>query len=169
MEKQQIFVFDVENTSLIGIGFAFGAVVIDKQTSKIIDEIELFSLENINKVSDWVRQNVLPELSDMPTCKTDFELRTAFWNFYRKWKDKAQIWADCAFPVETQFLTDIAKDDIVNREFQMPFPLYDVANFIDVSVDRIKFSGLKKLKPHNPKHDSLASAICIINHFKNNK
>ncbi len=167
--KKSILVFDVENTSLIGTGFAFGAVVVDVKTSKIIETIELLSSENLDKCSDWVKENVLPKLSDIPVCKTDFELRTAFWKFYQVWKDKTQVWADAAFPVETQFLTDIAKDDIVNREFAMPYPLYDIANFIDVNTDRIKLSSLKNLKIHNPKDDSLASAICIINHFKNNQ
>ncbi|MCD4793400.1 MAG: hypothetical protein K8R54_09220 [Bacteroidales bacterium] len=167
--KKQILVFDIENTSLIGTGFAFGAVVVDVETSEIIETIELLSSENLNKCSDWVKENVLPKLNDMPVCKTDFELRTTFWKFYKNRKDKTQIWADAGFPVETQFLTDVAKDDIKNREFAMPYPLYDIANFIDVNTDRIKLSGLKNLKIHNPKDDSLASAICIINHFKNNK
>jgi len=165
--KKQILVFDVENTSLIGNAFAFGAVVVDVKTSELIESIELLSTESLNKCSDWVKENVIPALKDMPVCKTDFELRTTFWNFYTKWKNKAEIWADAGFPVETKFLTDIAKDDIKNREFEMPYPLRDIANFIDVNTDRIKLSGLKNLKRHNPKDDSLASAICLINHLKN--
>ena len=166
LQKKYIFVFDVENTSLIGTSIAFGAVVFDIETHKIVDEIQILSNENLNKCSDWVKENVLPEINDMPTCKTDLEMRTTFWNFYTKWKDKAEVWADVAFPVETQFLTDVANDDIKNREFAMPYPLFDIANFIDINEDRIKLSGLQNLKQHNPKDDSLASAVCIINYFK---
>ncbi len=46
--KKHILVFDVENTSLIGSGFAFGAIVMVVKTQKIIDQIELLSSENIN-------------------------------------------------------------------------------------------------------------------------
>lgn len=168
-KQNKILVFDVENTSLIGSGFAFGAVVADVDTAEIVETIELLSTENLNKCSGWVKENVLDKLKNMPTCKTDLELRTSFWEFYNKWKGKAQIWADAGFPVETQFLTDIAKDDIKNREFAMPYPLHDIANFIDISKNRIELSKLEGLKQHNPKDDSLASTICLINHFKNNK
>ncbi len=167
--KKHILVFDVENTSLIGSGFAFGAIVMVVDTQKIIDQIELLSSENINNCSNWVKQNVLTHLKNMPTCKTDFELRSAFWNFYTKWKDNSQIWADCAFPVETQFLTDVAKDDLENREFEMPYPLYDIANFIDIKIDRIELSELKNLKQHKPLHDSHASAVCIANYLSSRK
>lgn len=158
----KILVFDVENTSLIGTGFAFGAVVVDTKTQKILDQTELLSTENLHKCVPWVQQNVLPLLADLPTCKTDHQLRTAFWNFYNKWKSHTQVWADVAFPVETQFLTDVAKDDLADRQFEMPYPLYDVANFVDISVDRIEYSGLKNLKQHNPLHDSWASAVSLI-------
>lgn len=166
--KDLILVFDVESTSLMGSAIAFGAVVVDVQTRKVVDEAQLMSAENLSKCCTWVTENVLPKLNDMPTCETDFELRTAFWYFYKEWKDKAETWSDAGFPVETQFLTNVAKDNLPNREFAMPFPLRDVANFIDVNKDRIKLSGLKNLKRHHPMDDSLASAVAIIKHFKNN-
>jgi hypothetical protein len=167
--KHFILMFDVENTSLMGSPIAFGAVVVNVETLEIVDKIQLMSTESLSTCSHWVKINVLPKLTKVPTCETDFQLRTAFWNFYQKWKDKAEIWADAGFPVETQFLLKVAKDDLINREFSMPFPLFDVANFIDVAIDRIKRSGLKNLNQHNPMHDSKASAIVIIDHFKNSK
>jgi len=39
---KNLFVFDVEATSLHGVGFAFGAVVIDTKCN-ILDRIELLS------------------------------------------------------------------------------------------------------------------------------
>ena len=161
--------FDVESTSLMGTPFAFGAIIINVKTLEIVDEIQLMSTESLSICCHWVKKNVLPMLTEMPTCETDYQLRSTFWDFYQKWKVKAEIWADASFPVETQFLLKVAKDDLANREFAMPFPLYDVANFIDVSLDRIKLSGLRNLNQHNPTDDSKASAIAIIEHFKNSK
>ena len=166
--KKFLFVFDVESTSLFGVPFAFGAVVVDVKTAKVIDEIEMKSTENISESCFWVRENVLPNLIDMLTCETNLEMRTAFWNFHTKWKDKADVWADVVFPVEANFLIQVAKDDIANREFEMPYPLRDISNFIDISENRIELSGLKNLKPHNPKDDSLASAIALINYLRKN-
>lgn len=163
--KEHIFVFDVESTSLMGTAFAFGAIVMNTKTKEIVDKTGLLSTDPINKYADWVQQNVLPKVESLPKCNTNLELRSAFWAFYTKWKDKTEIWSDCAFPVETNFLSAVALDDIKNREFLMPFPLRDIANFITLEKDRIKLSGLNDLNPHHPIDDSFASATCIINHF----
>jgi hypothetical protein len=72
-----ILLFDVESTSLHGTGFAVGAIVVNKGGSEI-DRFELLSKEGATKIGDWVKENVLPSLSDMPTCETDTELRNRF-------------------------------------------------------------------------------------------
>lgn len=166
-KKKSILVFDVECTSLFGTAFAFGAVVIDIKTEKLLDQIELKSLESISDCCGWVKENILPNITDMPSCKTNLELRSVFWKFYQKWKDKAEVWVDVGFPVETNFLNAVANDDLPNREFAMPYPLRDLANFLDVTKSRVEQSGLFDLKQHNPIDDSLASAILIIKLFKN--
>ena len=55
--KRNIFVFDVESTSLHGKGFAVGVIVLDCATHKQVDSFELKSLEGEKGCSDWVKEN----------------------------------------------------------------------------------------------------------------
>lgn len=195
---KNLFVFDVEATSLYGVAFAFGAVVYELIETRIsnaprgikpnerycnatgrdlypstikkewvqIDSIELLSKESLVDCVDWVKENVLPSLREMPTCETNVELRTKFYEFYMKHKDSCDIYSDVNFPVETNFLSVVVKDDLDNSQWNMPYPLLDVSNFVDVSIDRVekyqKETGIS-LRKHNPLDDSIASAYCFLN------
>ena len=70
------------------------------------------------------------------------------------------------FPVETNFLNDVVKDDIKNREFAMPYPLFDIVNFVDVKLDRISLFPELKLEKHNPLDDSIASYHALLKFVK---
>lgn len=157
---KNILLFDVESTSLHGTGFAVGALVADA-SGTIIEKFELLSKEGAGKVGEWVKENVLPNLSDMPTCDTDEELRTAFYEFYMKHKENSEIWSDCNFPVETNFLSAIVNDDISAREWNMPYPLKDVSTLVSVDIDRCE-KYPSELRKHNPLDDSIASLYCLI-------
>lgn len=163
--KKTFLIFDVESTDLFGTGFAVGAVVVNEKGEEL-DSFQLMSKESAAKANDWVKENVLPALSDMPTCKTDKELRDSFFGFYLKHKNTADIYSDVNFPVETNFLTAVAMDKPTERQFMMPYPLLDVANFIDVNINRIQECGISNLTAHNPLHDSRASAALLIQYFK---
>lgn len=158
---KNIFLFDVESTSLHGTGFAVGAIVANLGGTEI-DRFELLSKEGAAKASDWVKRNVLPSLTDMPTCLTDKELRTAFFNFYMKHKETAEIWSDVNFPVETNFLSAIVVDAPNEREFQMPYPLKDASTLVDVNLDRCAECGIPNLRKHNPFDDSRASLYFLL-------
>ena len=162
---KNLFVFDCESTSLHGSTFAVGCIVSDKK-GKEIDRFELMSLEGAQKANDWVKKNVIPNLQDLKTCKTDLELRNEFFKFYQKHAENCKIYSDVNFPVETNFLSAVASDDLVNREFSMPYPLFDIAMYVDVEIDRCekyeKETGLK-LRKHNPTDDSISSLYCFLN------
>lgn len=155
--KPNILVFDVESTSLHGTAFAVGAIVVTRE-GKEIDKFELLSTEGLKEASDWVKENVTPHLSDMPFCNTNRELRDQFYSFYLLHKDSSEIWADCCFPVETNFLSAIVKDDFEAREFNMPYPLKDISTIVDIDIDRNEASEIVGLRKHNPLDDSIASA-----------
>ena len=87
---KNILVFDVESTSLHGSGFAVGAIVIDR-TGKYIDQFELLSIEGASKASEWVQDNIIPNLKDMPTCAYDYTLRNLFFEFYMKHKNQSSL------------------------------------------------------------------------------
>ena len=154
--------FDVESTSLFGTGFAVGVIVISPDR-KEIDNFVLKSLEGESKAGDWVKQNVTPNLVNMVSCETDRELRDRFFEFYKKHKASCDIWSDCNFPVETNFLNQVVQDDLANREFEMPYPLKDLCTILDFNIDRESHSDLKYFfRKHNPLDDAIASAYCLI-------
>lgn len=157
--QKNIFIFDVESISLHGEAFAFAAVVFSP-TGKIIDKLELVATDPMQKASAWVRINVIPALELFNTVTTGKELRQAFYEFYQKHKQYSIIVADCAFPVETNFLSAVAADDLEKREFEMPYPLYDIANFVHVDIVRSSIVN-KPLRKHNPYDDCLASYYAL--------
>jgi hypothetical protein len=159
--KNNVFVFDVESTSLHGEGFAFGVVVTDRN-GNAVDHLELLSKEGAEQSNDWVKENVLPHLQDMPTCETNKELRDAFYEFYMKHKETADIWSDCNFPVETNFLSAIVRDDIESRQWNMPYPLKDISTVVNIDINRIEGCNLLDLRKHNPLDDAIASLHYLI-------
>jgi len=159
--KQNILVFDVESTNLHGSGFAVGAIVVNRGGTEV-DRFELKSKEGEQLANDWVKQNVIPRLEDMPFCNTDRELRDAFYDFYMKHKETAEIWSDCNFPVETNFLSEIVKDDFEGRQWTMPYPLKDISTIVDIDIDRAIESGMTELRKHNPLDDARASVYFLL-------
>ena len=159
--QKNILLFDVESTSLYGTGFAVGAIVVNRGGTEL-DRFELLSKEGAEKANDWVKQNVIPNLSDMPTCETDKELRDAFFNFYLKHKETAEVWSDVNFPVETNFLHAIVNDAPKEREWSMPYPLFDASTLVDVNIDRCAECGINGLRKHNPLDDSRASVYFLL-------
>lgn len=163
--KTNILLFDVESTSLHGTGFAVGAVVVNRDGTEL-DRFELLSKEGAGKANDWVNENVLPNLKDMPTCETDRQLRDLFFAFYLKHKETAEIWSDVNFPVETNFLHAIVNDAPTEREWSMPYPLFDASTLIDVNIDRCEQCGIDGLRKHNPLDDSIASVKLLLDYIK---
>ena len=164
LRDSKLLVFDVESTSLHGSAFAVGAVVVEGE--KIIDKFSLKSTEGELKACDWVMENVVPNLKNIESVNTDLELRTSFYEFLTKHKG-CKVMSDCNFPVETNFLSAIATDNLEERAFTMPFPLYDISNFVDINIDRCAFieeltNGKIEIPKHNPLTDSVASAISFI-------
>ncbi|HHQ4120159.1 TPA: hypothetical protein ACTE1W_001548 [Legionella pneumophila] len=182
MQSKKIrFFFDVESQSLHGEGFAYGYVVMTKHEKTnelvILEKGECYSIEGAKGTTNWVQEHVIPSLSILtPYLKqnisflnrsflpsevvvTTKELRDRFFEIYKKWKDQnAEFWTDVNFPVESNFLSAIVKDANGSRDWVMPYALLDVANFLDVTIDRNEYSELKGLQKHNPLDDILASA-----------
>lgn len=166
--KPNILVFDVESTSLYGQGFAVGAVVLDGD-GKEIDSFQLIDEWAKADVNEWVRDNVLPHLTDLPRCYGGLDFADQFYEFYCKHKDTADIWCDCGFPVEAGFLRSVALRDLGNREFNMPYPLKDISTIVDIDIDRAEASGIPGLRKHHPLDDARASARVLYNYLKGEK
>jgi hypothetical protein len=175
--KKNIFMFDVEATSLYGKGFAVAAII-TTQKGEIIETFEMMAFENLQDCDSWVVKNVLPGLSGMPLVSSREALRTHFFDFYKRHKEDCEIWADCCYPVEVKFLMDIVKDRKEQRKFDMPYPLMDVSTIVDINIDRAaeyendnagwvaQDPATRKLKNHNPLDDCKASLHCLIKYRK---
>lgn len=164
--------FDVESNGLHGEGFAVAGCVLNLQTEKIEDTIYLVC--PIDMPTDWVKQNVLPILR-RETHKSARLMRDAFWEWLIDHKfDDCLVMADVAYPVETRFLAECQDDDLVNREWAAPYPLFDVSSLLlaagfNPDIDRVEmvrnengWNGyeLSTVKKHDPLDDAIVSALC---------
>jgi len=168
MTKEQLFfVFDVESIGLHGEGFAVGFVVVngygnDVQFGAMACPPKAAKgahpkLEDVGQA--WVMGNIapLPITHDFP-----FGVREAFWAQWLCWKERGAIMvADCAWPVESKFLAQCVLDSPIEREWQGPYPLHDLASILLANgKDPLeKFPRLpKELPEHNPLADARRSA-----------
>ena len=170
-KKNNYFVFDVESDGLYGEGFCFSAVVFSS-LGTIQDSLTLKA--DIEIETKWVKENVLPALKFIKSAPDTKTLRSCFYDFYMKHKDRCNIYSDVNYPVETNFLNAVAMDDLGERQWNMPYPLMDISNIIPVSLDREQYYIEKnaywivcdvpsrKPKKHHPYWDCLCSAYALI-------
>jgi len=162
-----VFFFDIESDGLHGKGFAYGAVL-----ARVADngEVEVLKKEavvaDVGITDEWVLKNVMPKLQEatvageMEVVEGVRELRDRFWSFLQEAKKEgAEVWSDCNWPVETNFLSDCVADDPDSRAWEGPYPLKDLATLLDVEVSRAEVSGMPYT--HNPAQDAEASLHCL--------
>jgi len=160
-------VFDVESIGLHGEGFAVAWVVVNRKGARL-DEgclaCDPAQCAGSDSSRQWVAENVPPLQVTSPTKQ---HLRNTFWHQWRKWADQgAVLVADCAWPVEANFLTACVKLNHIEREWQGPYPLHDLAsllllaNGIDASkaADRLP----DELPAHHPLMDARQSARQLV-------
>lgn len=162
------FSFDAETDGLYGPVFAIGAVVVDENGQRI----DMFSgAAQIELVrNEWVKENCVPQLAHLPAYTDRTALREAFWQFYLKYRGRAEIIADVPVPVEAGLLRACVEDDPENRMFLAPYPLIDVASVlhvagVDPDVDRREFSGYAGMV-HCPVDDAFSSCLALLRALK---
>ncbi len=168
---KKVFMFDVESTSLHGEGFAVGFVLAESGEELTILKEGVAATLNADIRDQWVIENVIPgireglekgEIERMDDPKT---LRDWFWEeLQQAKKEGAEIWSDCNWPVETNFLSACVADRPGERAWEGPYPLKDLATLVDVDVSREEVSGLKY--NHNPLNDAEASLVTLHRYLK---
>lgn len=155
---QIFFVFDVESVGLHGEGFAVGWTVqkngeeIDYGISACEPEMAKGSPENL----EWVKKNC-PKINILAHDKP-IRVRDEFWVEWEKWKAKGAIMAaDCAWPVEAQFLINCVADLFGRREWGGPYPLIDIGSVLFVKGIN-PLTKFPRLENELPEHDPLADA-----------
>lgn len=153
-------IFDVESNGLHGEGFAVGWVI---QDDKGEIQSEGFASCPVADVDPWVAENVLPHLP-APTHSHESDVRSAFWVAWQKAKSQgATLWADCAWPVEANFLSACVADD-TSRAWEGPYPMHEIATvFAIAGIDpTAKHERLEGETAHHPTGDARQSARLLF-------
>ena len=164
---KKVFMFDVESDGLHGEGFAFGVVKAYITTDGYVVIDRHAAAAGVEEVKDqWVKENVIPGLKkaidagEVEVLEDSIALRNKFWDLMQQAKKEGyEIWSDCNWPVETNFLSACIADDPESRAWEGPYPLKDLATLLDINISREELSGLKY--DHNPVHDAEASVVCL--------
>ena len=163
-------VFDVESIGLHGEGFAVAWVVVNRDGERL-DEGCLSCDPGLCSGTDesraWVGENV-PALEH--TSPTPQHLRNTFWSIWRHWADRgAVLVADCAWPVEANFLSACVKLNHAEREWRGPYPLHDLASVL-LALGHNPLAVTERqpdeLPAHHPLMDARQSARQLLEALK---
>lgn len=127
-------IFDVESVGLHGEGFAVGWVLMDGDG--IVEEghvaCDPICARGTTDDFRWVEQNV--NIEGAVRVANPRAVRDIFWQVLQEAKkDKVEVWTDCGWPVEANFLSACIADDPEARKWGGPYPLFDVANVLLVA------------------------------------
>jgi len=164
---KNIFSFDCETNGLYGKCFAVGAIILS-QKGLILDKFS--GISQVEEVTnDWVKENVISNLTCLQQFSSRKQMRNAFWDFWMKHKDSCICISDFGVPVESGFFKQCVMDDLNNRQWNAPYPLHEVetlliAKGVEPDTNRIKYSEIdpNAVKQHNPVDDALVSGLCWI-------
>lgn len=167
--KYPLFVFDVESVGLHGEGFAVGIVVIGEDGSTLFEGIAACPPESCfgdNEDMKWVLENVKVET----THGYSDGVRYFFWTAWREWADKgASCWADCLWPVEAKFLEACIADDPKRRNWEGPYPFFDISTLL-LAAGKNPLENFNRkpneLPAHNPLNDARQSARILYELIK---
>lgn len=161
-------VFDVESVGLHGDAFAVGYVVVDEDGKEIefgLQACDPSFCRGTRTDHAWVVKNV----PDIAGDGDPAELRSWFWEAWRRWSFQAVLWADCGWPVETRFLALCVDDAPLERTWTAPYPVHEIATAALLSganpiVEHERLPG--ELPAHNPLHDARQSARLLLGYLK---
>ncbi len=174
-KQTKLLSFDLETNGLHGQAFAVGAVVMSAD-GQVHDEFTARA-RLTSKVDDWVKDNVLPAIADMPITHDNYEqLREAFWAWYMQAEAEADyVLVNNGYPVEYRFLLDCQQANLEERYWQHPFPLLELSSIL-LMTEHDSGSGKRLLKKsldenyghklHHPLEDAKMAVKVAFEAFK---
>jgi len=160
-------IFDVESVGLHGEGFAVGFVVQEDGKNIASGSCACSADAARGDASDrkWVAENVTLPAQHVPRSSPR-EVREWFWGVWTRYKaEGAELWTDCGWPVEANFLAACVADEPLGRKWEGPYPLLDVA----VMFRAVGWNPLgtypredDELPAHNPLNDARQSARLLL-------
>jgi len=173
-QDTKLLSFDLEANGLHGPVFAVGAVVMGAD-GKVLDEFT-GRCEIDGEIDDWVNQNVLPAVKNMPiTYKSYKDLREGFWQWYlNAEKVSDYVLVNNGYPVEYRFLIQCQEENLEQRYWQHPFPILDLSSLlIQVGKNQpanknklLSADEIANLSQHNPLDDAKSAALMAFRAFK---
>lgn len=154
---RHVMVFDVESIGLQGEGFAVAWQVVEVQTQATLESATQACCTDLAQGSAadraWVAANV-PVLA--ANCASPAEVRARFWSAWLRWRGQ-DTWlvADCAWPVETNFLSACVQDAGPDAHFLGPLPLFDLTA-LTLFGQADASAPLARLPNELPEHDPAA-------------
>lgn len=167
-KTMKVFSFDAETDGLWGCAFAIGALVYDENGTEIARFVG--RLPNTAVTNEWVKNNVIPQLSSVPVTHESYEeLLADFASFYLAHKDGADCIAHMGYIVEAKVLRDMRDRGLIG-DWDAPYPLLDVSGnlqqagedptSVDSYVKKHELSvGEFEGGTHNPLYDSAVAAV----------
>ncbi len=154
----KFMVFDVESVGLHGEGFAVARVVVDRNGQRLGEgciACDHYDCSGTDENRQWVVKNIPPIKISSPNPQ---HLRDTFWNEWRHWAGLgAVLVADCAWPVEANFVSQCVNSNHKEREWQGPYPLYDIAS-IQLAMGEDALAVTQRMPDELPVHHPLMDA-----------
>jgi hypothetical protein len=160
----KVIALDCESNGLHGQIFCVAAVLFQDgtETASFVGRCPI-----TGPVDEWVAQNVLPQLVDIPvTCSSYAEMCAAYDNWYQAHKDGAVTVAHIAWPVEARFLLDC------HAPFSGPYPLIDTSSLLlaagedplsEIAYAKKHGMPLPEGSEHDPRFDARLTAAVYMN------
>lgn len=152
------FFLDAETDGLYGIFLSVAALVTDEYGKELDRFYCALEPEKANIRSQWVKENVLPHLSEADQLfESETELLEAFWVFWLKYREGVICVSDVSYPVEARLFSTCVMRDLHTREFQGPYPLFDLSTLllargIDPDAARPQLARMN-IEAHNAMND----------------
>lgn len=157
---------DAESNGLAGRAFCVGMTLSDS-TGELDFRVFRCPVGEV-AVNDWVRDNVLPAITDVPETLAEypFLLAEVYATIDRWGGRQVPLIAHVAWPVEARLLLDVYSGE---RVWDGPYPLIDVASMLlakghdPFTVDGyLAAHGIDKPEgsPHHPLYDARAAERC---------
>ncbi len=128
MNHLKYFVVDAETDGLDGSFLSIAAAVYDDEW-KCVDEFYA-ALDNARSDNEWVQKNILPHLNRAKKLVSSEEaLLKAFFDFWNRYRNESQIYADIPCPVEARlFSRSLEVAGCPSSEY--PHPVIDLASIL---------------------------------------
>lgn len=167
-----MMVFDVESVGLHGEGFAVGWTIINDlgvEISSALLACDREVAQGLPSNQDWVNKNI-PALASLIHCDRPEDVRERFWRQWEDWKRQgALLFAECAWPVEANFLEACVLRHLNKREFEGPYPFHEIASIM-LAAGMNPMAPYpreeREQPPHNPLADARQSARLLMTAFQ---